>query len=341
MHLSPRSSQPQQPKPLASLSLDLDNQWSYMKIHGDPGWESLPSYLDVVVPRALDFLWQRQLTITFFVVGQDVAEEKNQAAIASISQAGHEIGNHSFHHESWLHLYNEAEIEQEIALTETYLKRVTGQKPVGFRGPGYSFSPAVLRVLARRGYHYDASTFPTYLGPLARAYYFMTAKLTPEEREKRKALFGGFRDGFQSLKPYRWQPEGLPSVVEIPVTTLPIVKIPIHFSYILYLAVFSPTLALLYFRFAMGLCRLMGIQPSLLMHPLDFLDRSDVPALGFFPGMNLAWEKKLQILDRALDAMQRHFTLVPMGHHAQVIAASRLPSVAPRPRPLDEAIAWH
>jgi hypothetical protein len=26
-------------KPLASLSLDLDNLWSYMKTHGDPGWE--------------------------------------------------------------------------------------------------------------------------------------------------------------------------------------------------------------------------------------------------------------------------------------------------------------
>ena len=27
----------------ASLSLDLDNQWSYMKTHGDDGWESYPS----------------------------------------------------------------------------------------------------------------------------------------------------------------------------------------------------------------------------------------------------------------------------------------------------------
>ena len=43
-------------KPAASLSLDLDNQWSYMKTHGDPGWESLPSYLALVVPRVLDFL---------------------------------------------------------------------------------------------------------------------------------------------------------------------------------------------------------------------------------------------------------------------------------------------
>ena len=25
--------------PLASVSLDLDNQWSYMKTHGDPAWQ--------------------------------------------------------------------------------------------------------------------------------------------------------------------------------------------------------------------------------------------------------------------------------------------------------------
>jgi len=40
-------------KPIASLSLDLDNQWSYMKTHGDAGWELFPSYLDIVIPRVL------------------------------------------------------------------------------------------------------------------------------------------------------------------------------------------------------------------------------------------------------------------------------------------------
>ena len=83
-------------KPLASLSLDLDNQWSYMKTHGDAGWESFPSYLDVVVPRVLNFLQESDQKITFFIVGQDAALEKNHAALASISAAGHEIGNHSF-----------------------------------------------------------------------------------------------------------------------------------------------------------------------------------------------------------------------------------------------------
>ena len=40
----------------ASLSLDLDNQLSYMKTHGDSGWEDFPSYLDIAVPRILEFL---------------------------------------------------------------------------------------------------------------------------------------------------------------------------------------------------------------------------------------------------------------------------------------------
>ena len=46
--------------------------------------------------------------------------------------------------------------------------------PSGFRGPGYSLSDDVLRVLVDRGYRYDCSTLPTVIGPLAREYYFRT-----------------------------------------------------------------------------------------------------------------------------------------------------------------------
>jgi peptidoglycan-N-acetylglucosamine deacetylase len=312
------------PKPSASLSLDLDNQWSYMKIHGDSGWETFPSYLDVVVPRVLDFLQERNLTITFFIVGQDVALEKNQSAIRAIAQAGHEIGNHSFKHESWLHLYSEPEIEAEITKAEQVIKQVTGQHPIGFRGPGYSCSPRVLHVLQSRGYQYDASTFPTFLGPLARAYYFMTTQLTQAEREKRKALFGRFKDGFQPLKPYRWSMDNA-GLIEIPVSTMPIIKVPIHFSYVLYLSVFSPVLALLYFRLALVLCRLTGTQPSLLLHPLDFLGCEDVPELAFFPGMSLPSHTKLATLSRAIALLTESFTVIPMKEHAQQVALSQKP----------------
>ena len=49
-------------KPIASLSLDLDNKWSYLKTHGDPGWQSFPTYLPLVVPRILRFFEERDLS---------------------------------------------------------------------------------------------------------------------------------------------------------------------------------------------------------------------------------------------------------------------------------------
>jgi peptidoglycan/xylan/chitin deacetylase (PgdA/CDA1 family) len=305
-------------KPIASVSLDLDNEWTYLKVHGDATWESYPSYLDIVVPRVLRFFEERNLTITFFVVGQDAALEKNHTALASLSAAGHEIGNHSFAHEPWLHLYSEGEVEAELGRTEDLLEEVTGQRPIGFRGPGFSVSETVLKVLKRRGYQYDASTFPTFLGPLARAYYFMTAHLSEEEKKKRKLLFGAFAEGLRPLKPYRWRLDG-DSLIEIPVTTLPILKIPFHISYIQYLAAFSPDLARLYFKTALRCCLWTGVQPSLLLHPLDFLGSDDVQSLSFFPAMKVPSAIKMKRIAGYIDAMGRIFDIRTMREHGESI----------------------
>jgi hypothetical protein len=317
-------------KLFASLSLDLDNQWSYMKTHGDAGWETFPSYLDVVVPRALKFLEERNLKITFFIVGQDAALEKNREALGQIAAAGHEIGNHSFHHEPWLHLYPETEIEAELAQAEEAIEGVTGQRPVGFRGPGFIFSNEILRVLLKRGYEYDASTFPTYLGPLARAYYFMTTKLTPEEKEERRELFGKMSEGLRPVKPYRWQMDEQ-ALLEIPVTTMPLFKVPIHVSYILYLGVFAPKLAVRYFQAAMKLCRLTKTEPSLLLHPLDFLGADDTSDLSFFPAMRIESAKKLEVVGEVLRLLSENFTVLNLQQYARTVAASsrNLPSVKP------------
>lgn len=301
-------------KTVASLSLDLDNQWSYMKTHGDQGWEKFPSYLDTLVPRVLDFLTERNLKITFFVVGQDAALEKNHAPLKAISAAGHEIGNHSFSHEPWLHLYSESEIENEIAGTEDLLMQVTGQRPVGFRGPGYSLSNATLEILAERNYLYDASTLPTFIGPLARLYYFLKSDLNSSDLKKRAALFGSVRDGWRPLKPYRWgNADGL---LEIPVTTMPFTRAPIHMSYVLYLSAFSAALAMGYFRAALRACQLTGVAPSLLLHPLDFLGREDQLGMDFFPGMRLGVDYKLKIVGAALETFCERFRVVRMKEHA-------------------------
>ncbi len=300
-------------KPLASLSLDLDNKWSYMKTHGDKGWELFPTYFDRLVPRVLDFLDKRKLKITFFVVGQDAAQQENKEYLRALADAGHEIGNHSFNHEPWLQLYSPAEIETEFDRAEAAIESATDQKTVGFRGPGFSFSPAVLETLVRRNYEYDCSTFPTYVAPLARAFYFATSKnLSAAERAKRKQLFGKFTDGFQPLKPYVWQTASSGSLVEIPVTTFPGFKTPIHASYLLYLGSFSRLAAKTYWQTALRSCKLTGVEPSLLLHPLDFLFADDAPELKFFPAMNLSLETKLEMMNEILTALEQHFRVVNM-----------------------------
>jgi peptidoglycan-N-acetylglucosamine deacetylase len=312
-------------KPIASLSLDLDNQWSYMKTHGDEGWETFPSYLNRLVPRVVESLQQAHLRITFFIVGQDAALEKNHAALRQITAAGHDVGNHSFRHEPWLHLYSEDELEQEIAAAEKYIELATGQRPNCFRGPGFSLSRTVLQVLTRRGYLCDASTFPTFMGPLARMYYFMTSKLDKSALAQRNQLFGNMQDGLRPLKPYRLQTEA-GSLIEIPVTTMPWIKIPIHVSYLLYLSMFSPLIAKLYFRIAIAMCKLTGVQLSLLLHPLDFLGADDnIPEMAFFPAMNLPKDRKLAFMQQVFAILNDNFTIVTMQQHAEAIAQQSKP----------------
>lgn len=313
-------------KHIANISLDLDNQWSYMKIHGDQGWENFPSYLDVFIPHVLHVLDELDLKITFFIVGQDAVLEQNQKYIRMIVEHGHEVGNHSFHHESWLQTYSKEKIEEEITRAEEAIFQVTGKVTTGFRGPGFSWSADLLEVLQKRGYVFDASTLPTYIGPLARLYYFWTSGLSKEERKERKELFGTFKDGLRPLKPYYWNLSNKQTLLEIPVTTIPIIKVPFHLSYLLYLSSFSMGLMKLYLSFAIFMCKMTGTKPSFLLHPLDLIGGDQVPELAFFPGMNVSSEKKVKVFKIVIQKLQTHFNLANMNTFA-VEAASKVKKI--------------
>jgi hypothetical protein len=150
-------------------------------------------------------------------------------------------------------------------------------------------------------------------------YYFMSTKLTKEQRAERKQLFGKFNEGFRPLKPFTWNfPEG--QLTEIPVTTMPLFKVPIHASYILYLAQFSRFTAINYWRMALTMCRMMGVAPSLLLHPLDFMGCDDDKDLAFFPAMGRPAEPKVELVSQMLDMMSQHYDIRPMKDHAAAIA---------------------
>jgi hypothetical protein len=314
-------------RPLLSLGLDLDNLWSYMKIHGDAGWDLYPTYLEKFSSILLKVMARHRLRLTIFVVGQDAALRKNAEALGALASAGHEIGNHSFRHEPWFQLYTRAEIEDEISRAEESIQSATGRRPIGFRGPGYSLSPDTLRVLSTRGYLYDCSTLPTFLGPLARAYYFWNTRgMSESEREKRKNLYGSMRDGLRPLRPYAWSVDGR-KLIELPVTTMPLFRVPFHMSYLLYLSRFSRAAALGYFRISLILCRLARITPSFLLHPLDFLGCDEVRELAFFPGMNVETQAKIDFVDEVLEGLTSAFEVVTLEEHARAVETSFEPTV--------------
>ena len=305
----------------ASISLDLDDQWTYMKVHGDEGWETFPSYLDVVIPVVLNMLDKLDVKITFFIVGQDAAIEKNRTVLRSIIEHGHEIGNHSFHHESWLKTYSKEKIEEEIVKAEEAILFATGKRTNMFRGPGFSWSNDLLNVLQKRNYIFDASILPTYISPLMRQYYFWNSKLSKEEKESRKELFGSFKEGFYPLKPYKWNLKNKKSILEIPVTTMPIFKIPFHQSYLLYISNISIGLMKIYLRFSIFLCKITKTSPSYLLHPLDLIGKDHVPSLAFFPGMNIKSERKLKIFEIAIKILKDNFELLPMEKFSRTLSS--------------------
>jgi peptidoglycan-N-acetylglucosamine deacetylase len=305
--------------PCASISLDVDDLWSYLKTHGDPSWSSRPSYLDRFIPRALEAMDRCGITSTFFIVGADAERLAGGTVLRQLVEAGHTVGNHSHEHEPWLHTYDEPQLEAEIAHAEDAIQAATGQRPRGFRGPGFSWSPALLAILEARGYRYDASTLPTFLGPLARTYYFWTSNLSPAERERRRALFGTLRDGLRPNRPYWWGLPGGKSLLEIPVTVFPLLRVPFHLSYLLYLSRWSEPLMRVYLGAALRACRLGGVEPSFLLHPLDLLGGDEVPQLAFFPGMDLSTAHKIRLFERVIGALGERFRLVDLDTHATLL----------------------
>lgn len=311
-------------KPLASLSLDLDNKWAYLRAAGREDWESRPGYLSLAIERIVETLGEFDLPMTVFTVGRDLVKDEDCHAIQSLNRLSRwEPANHSLNHLPWMHTMDPAEIAEEIETTDARIRQVTGCRPVGFRGPGFSCPDEVLRVLARNDYVYDASIFPTSIAPIARAVFLMKTDLKGQAKENAKKLYGGFASLRQPNRPFRRSIDDQ-QIWEMPVTVMPLVRTPIHFSYFTFLASFSTLAAKTYFRTALRLCRMTGTPPSLLLHPPDFLGREDDQDMAYFPGMKMSRQSKLSIVRWALKRYSEHYDV-----HCMIDALQKIdPNIA-------------
>ncbi len=324
---------------IASLSLDLDNKWAYLRAAGREDWMDRPGYLPQAIDRIVEMLGELDLPLTVFIVGRDLVEPEDCQAIRSFDRLRRwEPANHSLNHLPWMHTMEADEIADEIVITGDRIAEVTGHRPLGFRGPGFSCPDEVLSVLAQHDYLYDASIFPTSIAPLARAVFLLKTDLKGEQREKAKKLYGGFRSLRYPNRPFQrhvdlsGQSDGAigdsATLWEMPVTVMPLTRTPIHFSYFTYLASFSKLAAKAYFRSALALCRATGCPPSLLLHPPDFLGREDDEDLAYFPAMKMSRKEKLAMVRWALQQLQESFDVRCMVDQLRMIDPAVDPDMA-------------
>jgi hypothetical protein len=136
------------------------------------------------------------------------------------------------------------------------------------------------------------------------------------------------RDGLRPLRPYQLE-TGAGRLVEIPVTTIPVLRTPFHLSYVLWLSRVHPGAARSYFRNALRICRVFGVEPSVLVHPLDLLGGDEVDSLDFFPGMDLPGALKRARVASYLGDLADRFQVQPLGEYAARVGARGGLSVRP------------
>lgn len=85
-----------------------------------------------LTPKLLDLLAARHIKVTFFVIGENVAEHPE--IVARAAQEGHEIGNHSWSHPNFAKMSQES-VRSQLQRTDDAIKNATGKRPTLMRPP--------------------------------------------------------------------------------------------------------------------------------------------------------------------------------------------------------------
>ncbi len=144
----------------ASVSVDVDSLWHYYRIHGLNPAEASNQIWSHGVPRFMALFEQLGISATFFCVAEDLEREENIAGLKALVEAGHEIGNHSWHHHYELSRLPPLKRRAEVEEGRRRLEAASAAPVQGFRSPGYTTNAALQVDLLATGHRYDSSVFP-------------------------------------------------------------------------------------------------------------------------------------------------------------------------------------
>ena len=167
-------------------------------------------FFNKTADRFLALAAQNNFKFTIFIVGKDLENPEVAARVKSWSEAGHEIGNHSYTHNPNLGSLPREQMEYEVMKSHELITKYTGKEPRGFISPSWSTSGDLIDILIKNNYLYDTSIFPSYFQ------YLILLKLKLMSRGKNKNFHPNFAERrdkkafwLAPTKPYFIRPESL------------------------------------------------------------------------------------------------------------------------------------
>ncbi len=261
-----------------------------------------------------NFFAKLGIKTTLFCVGHDFTVKKNQKIIKDVYLQGHEIANHTMNHSQGLRLLSKNQKEKEISAFEEICKTTIGEKPIGFRAPGWNIDEEVLKILIKRGYKYDSSIFPTFLMPIMKFMHYATMK---NRSYPDRTTMGRLSYMFCPVEPYRTSIDSFNSgkngLMEFPISVSPHLRFPLFATMLLKLGMDN-------FQKTFNEVKQNGKPVQFMLHLFDFVDfskksyaRQTANLKGVYipQSITMNYVKKMDLIKRALDIMMRDCEFKP------------------------------
>ena len=149
---------------LCAISVDLDEIPNYFAIHGlepDATRDAVHAVYDVALDRLEGFAKDARLQLTLFAIGSDLARRESAAAprarARERSRDRQPLARPSLRSRA---ARTRARSRRRSRRGADAIERACGERPVGFRAPGYTITDEVFDVLREPGVAYDSSVFP-------------------------------------------------------------------------------------------------------------------------------------------------------------------------------------
>ena len=302
---------------IGTVQVDVDDLWVYYESIGRNAPDGTRALIyEQGIPRLLELFERYSIHATFFIVGRDLPAQASGRT--RIVRRGHEVANHSTWHRPGFARLTREEKRADIATTHWLITDAAGQPPVGFKSPGFSFSPDQLDLLAELGYLYNSSLLPTFYAPALRGLQRLLSGGHVDPTHYGRAV-----NGLAPLRPYmpdasaphrrkRDVREGTGNssrdrsllVWEAPVTTMPVLRLPIHSTFVL-------SAGRWLFDLGHVLAQARCVPMNYLLHGADVVNSVADPSLASYRFLHQSWREKEPLYLHLLQSLSETHRIVP------------------------------